>query len=137
MRVRAATPPEARWLTERTGYQPSGGFGGFVAEDSRGIRGMVVFDLWTPSAAHLHIALDTPAAGRCLIRPVFRCFFVDCGRLLARGEVRESNLRSLALALHLGFRQVRVVPDGWAKGEGMVELEMRRDECRWIGGNHE
>jgi RimJ/RimL family protein N-acetyltransferase len=136
MRVRASTPDEARWLTERTGYQPGGDFRGIVAESGGAIRGLVGFDRWTPNAVSMHVAVDSPAGCRGLLRAAFGYAFLETGRTLVRGEVRASNVRALALDKHLGFREVYRVEGGWAPGEDLILLEMRRDECRWIGGSH-
>jgi RimJ/RimL family protein N-acetyltransferase len=135
VRVRAAAPEEYGWLTARTGYQPGGDFRAIVAEAGR-VRGLVGFDRWTPASVHMHVALDSMAAGRPLLHSAFAYVFGQCERRLARGEVRASNLRVIALALHLGFRQAHTVKDGWEAGDDLVLLEMRREECRWIGGSH-
>lgn len=126
----------AMWLAERTGYHAAADFRSLAAVNSDGrIVGMVGFDGWSPNAVHMHVALDSAIAARHLLRPAFGEAFSG-GRALAIGVVRGSNTRSLALSLHLGFRQVYVMRDGWALGEDVVLLEMRRDECRWIGGSH-
>lgn len=123
-------------MTQRTGYIPGGGFRAIVAANGPAIAAMVGFDGWTESAAHMHVAVDRPGACRGLLRAAFRYLFEQCGRVLARGEVRASNHRSRTLALHLGFRPVGRVTDGWAVGEDLVQFEMRRHECRWIGAHH-
>jgi RimJ/RimL family protein N-acetyltransferase len=130
--VRLAVTTDAGWLTERTGHAPGPGFRALVALDTAGvIRGGVGFDGWTPGSVHLHVVLDTPVAGRALLRSAFAEAFSG-GRLLVRGEVRASNARSLTLARRLGFRETHRVRDGWAAGEDMVLFEMRREECRWL-----
>lgn len=134
--MRVEANDAASWFQVRTGYVPGPDFRSMVAvgEDGR-IRGMVGFDGWTPNSVHMHVALDEPIAARHLLRPAFAEAFSG-GRRLVIGAVRGGNLRSLALALHLGFRKAYVMKDGWAVGEDVVLLEMRRDECRWIGGSH-
>lgn len=119
-------------LAQWAGYVPGADARALAAVDERRrVRGVVGFDRWTPNAVHLHVALAAPSAGRVLLPAAFAEAFSD-GRTLARGEVRSSNLRSLALARHLGFREAHRVVDGWAPGEDVVLFEMRREECRWL-----
>lgn len=133
MTVRAATLEEAAFLTERTGYVPGGGFRGIACEVHGRMVGFVGFDGWTPNAVWMHVAVDSPAACRELAQAAFSYAFVDTARGVVLGAIRESNVRSRRLALHLGFRLAGRIRDGWAVGEDVVLLEMRREECRWIG----
>lgn len=134
--VRAATLEEFRWLTERTGYEPGAGFRAIVQEAGGRLLGLVGFDGWTPGAVWMHVATEAPGACRGLLRAAFRYAFEEAGRRVALGMVRASNKRSLRLAERLGFREVGRLREAWAPGEDMVLLEMRREECRWIGGTH-
>jgi hypothetical protein len=36
---------------------------------------------------------------------------------------------------HLGFTEKAWIQDGFALGDAMVLLEMRRENCRWLTGN--
>lgn len=134
--VRAATTEEFRWLTERTGYDPGAGFRAIVQEVGGRLVGLVGFDGWTPGAVWMHVAAEAPGACRGLLRAAFRYAFDDTGRRMALGMVRATNARSLRLAARLGFREVGRLREAWAPGEDVVLLEMRREECRWIGGTH-
>lgn len=136
MAVRAATPEECALLTQRTGYAPGGGFRGIVSEVGGRVVGLVGFDGWTPNAVWMHVAVDSPGACRELLRAAFFYAFFETGRSVALGLVRGGNGRILRLAQHLGFRETGRIRDGWAAGEDVVLLEMRRHECRWIGGTH-
>lgn len=130
--MKLAVHPAGAWLAERTGYVPGGDFRTLVAlREDGSTAGVVGFDRWTPGSVHMHIALESPAAGRLLLRPAFAEAFSG-GRTLAAGLVRGGNVRSLALAKHLGFREAYRMRDGWAPGEDMVLFEMRRAECRWL-----
>lgn len=122
----------AAWLSERTGYAPSADFRSLVSVDDGGrVVGVVGFDRWTPGAVHMHVALATPIAARLLLPAAFAEAFAE-GRLLALGEVRASNHRSLSLARHLGFREAHRIRNGWDAGEDVVLFEMRREDCRWL-----
>jgi hypothetical protein len=121
---------------ERTGAHLSPAARGIEAVDAAGrIHGMVVCDLWTASAAHMHVALDSAAATRSLVVPAFEWLFQQGGRSLAIGVVRGRNSRSLHFAQRLGFREAYRIRNGWAEGEDMVLLEMRKQDCRWLGAN--
>lgn len=134
MSVRAATPEEFAFLTERTGYVPGGGFRAIVQDVGGRVVGLVGFDGWTPAAVWMHVATEAPGACRGLLRESFRYAFEQAGRSLALGMVRASNLRSLRLVGRLGFRESGRIRGGWDVGEDVVLLEMRREDCRWIGG---
>lgn len=131
MRVQASSNFE--WLVQRTGCELTARAKAIEAVDTHGrIHGMVALDLWTVSAAHMHVALDSAAGSRALLRPAFEWLFVQGGRSLALGVIRASNLKSLRLAKHLGFRDLTRIRNGWAEGEDMCLLQMRKEECRWL-----
>lgn len=132
MIVRAATADRHVWLAARAAYTPGPDFRAIeaVGQDGR-TRAMVGFDRWTPAAAHLHVAIEAPGACRGLLRAAFAYLFGEAGRLVALATIREGHARSLRLARHLGFIETHRTPDGWAAGEALVHLEMRRDACRW------
>lgn len=136
MPVRAATADEFSYLTERSGYLPGSGFRGIVQEVGGRVVGLVGFDGWTPNAVWMHVAVDSAGACRELLRAAFLYAFVETGRGVALGSVRASNARSLRLASRLGFRECARIHGGWARGEDVVLLELRREECRLIGGTH-
>ena len=132
MRVRAASPMEFVWLKDRTECALSPTFRAILAEDNTGIRGMVGFDGWTANAAQMHVCLESPGALRALLRPAFSYLFHEAGRNIALGLVPSHNDAALRFDKHIGFRETYRVKDGWAPGDDMVLLEMRRDECRWL-----
>lgn len=136
MSVRASS--DFGWLRERTGYAPSADARGLMAtfEDGRP-AGMVVCDGWTPGAVWMHVAVETPGACRGLLRAAFTYVFEEAGRELALGQVRAANRKSLSLAQHLGFEVVGRLKDGWAPGEDVVLLAMRRETCRWLQARRE
>jgi hypothetical protein len=75
---------EFGWYTSRTGYEPGPAARGIAALDAQGVtQGMVVFDDWTPSAARMHIAVDTVGAGRALLRSAFYYLFQQAGKAVA------------------------------------------------------
>ena len=133
MRAVAATQDELRWLESRTGGVLTRGARGIAARDSEGrTRGVVAYDNWTDSAAQCHWALDTPVALRALLPAIFSYPFEASGKLLLLGVVPELNYPSIHLAKRLGMRETHRVRDGWAMGQDLVCLELRREDCRYI-----
>jgi ribosomal protein S18 acetylase RimI-like enzyme len=124
------------WLTERTGYQPAGDARGIEAVDDVGeVRGMVVFDHWTPAAAQVHVALESMSAARALLFEAFGYLFKQHGRSVAIGITPAENTRAMRLNRHLGFRVHHLIRDGWAPGQDLAVLELRRENCRFLRGD--
>ena len=133
MIVRVATADHYSWICERARLVVTPGFQALeaVARDGR-ILGMVAYDGYRPNSVNMHMALDWRSAARHLLRPAFHGAFVELGRGIVYGQVLSSNPRSLALCLHLGFREVARLKDAWEPGVDIHLVEMRRDECRWL-----
>jgi hypothetical protein len=133
MYARAVKPHEFQWLVDRVGCHLTPDAKGILVEDSAGrIRACAVFDWWTANAAQAHLAVDEPIALRTLCAAAFPWFFDTIGYGVLLGFVQGANTRAIRLDKHLGFREVRRVVDGAAKGEDLVILEMRRQDCRWL-----
>lgn len=130
--IRPATSSEFDWLTKRTGYLPGGDFVAFLAERDGSILGLVGFDAWKPNSCQAHVAVDEPMVGLGLARTAFRFVFEFSGRELMLGTVAQRNTGSLELARRLGFIETHRTLDGWAKGEALVGLELRKENCRWL-----
>jgi len=132
--------PEAAlpWMTERTGLELTSGLRGIMAVDGKGkIHGAVGFDRWLGNAAHVHIALDNPLVVRSLAPAACAFLFgAPCWKEIAIGVIPAHNERSLRLATRvLGFKVVHRFKDGWAPQDDVVLLEMRKEDCKWLGGN--
>lgn len=133
MTVRAATTSELAWIVERTSCALTPGARGLAAVDAQGrIVGMVVFDGWTESAAVMHVAFDKPIACRSLLFASFDYLFNQCGRELALGILPSHNEKALAFDKKVGFREAYRVRDGWAAGDDLVLIELRKNDCRWL-----
>jgi hypothetical protein len=131
--VRAAPPEHFDWILSRTGCARTDGFRAIEAVDPDGrIRGMVAFDLWTVNSVQMHLALEAPVVLRSLLRPAFTYVFEESDRGVAIGIVPAHNARALELDKHIGFREAHRIKDGWAPGDDLVVLEMRKHECRWL-----
>lgn len=96
---------------------------------------MVGFDGWTDNSCQAHMAVDYPAVWRSLLQPAFAYPFVENNRKLLVGTIAANNARSLALAKRMGFKETYRIRDAWADGVDLVLVEMRREECRFLGEN--
>lgn len=133
MRVNAAELGDLGWIVSATSCVLTPGARGIKAVDAGGaIRGMVAYDWWTRNAVYAHMAVDTPIAWRSLLPAVFRYPFIECDRELMLALIPAHNAKSWGLAGHLGFRIVHTVRDGWAKGDDLHLLELRREDCRFL-----
>jgi RimJ/RimL family protein N-acetyltransferase len=137
IRVQAAPPDHHKWIAKRAGLNLHPGFCAIEAVDEDGrIHAMVGFDGWLPGAVCMHVALDSPAALRSILRPAFRAAFAPYpqgfGKTAAIATVLSTNARSLRLVEKLGFRRAYVGKDWSGPGVDFVAFEMRRDECRWL-----
>lgn len=120
------------WLEARTGMHftdNARGIANYVDDD---IAAMVAFDRWTKNAVHIHMGADTPFAVRALIKPAFRYAFKEADKGVLVAEIPADNHKSLELAAWLGFKEKHRTSDGWSLGVDMVNLEMRREDCRWL-----
>jgi RimJ/RimL family protein N-acetyltransferase len=136
--VVAAPESHFGWLSERIGGQFTSAFRAIEAVDSATgqVVGMVGYDNWTKNSVQIHVALDSPLALRALVlrhdAPAFAYPFLQAGMGVLIGSVSSKNTRALALNKRLGFRQTHVIADGFAPGEDIILMEMRKEECRWL-----
>lgn len=135
--VRTAPPDHYSWIAERAKLALLPNFRAIEALDGERIVGMVGFDGWTPGSCMMHVAIEKPIAVRRLLRPAFGLVFDPRPRgfdfAVVTGSVLSTNEAALKLDLHLGFREVARIRDGWERGIDVVLLEMRRESCRWLG----
>jgi hypothetical protein len=133
VKVEAAKAQDFRWLQARTSCALTTDFTALKAVDSAGrIRGMVGFCNNTESATQAHMAVDAPIVWRSLLPAAMHYVFEQCRKDILLGAIPSGNARSIRLAQSAGLREVHRVRDGWAKGEDLVLLELRREECRFL-----
>ena len=133
MNVLAVPPAEFSWIERRTGCVLTRNARAIKAVDRCGLTvGMVAYDSWTENAVQAHMAVDSPIAWRSLLWPAFAYPFEQAGLGVLLAVINAGNTKSLDLALHFGFREAHRLVDGWAKGEDIIFLEMRREKCRWL-----
>lgn len=135
MRVHAAPKDQLGWLTSRTQVALTSEARAIeaVSKDGRTL-GMVAFDMCTRNGGFAHMAVDAPIAWRTLLRAAFEWAFLQCGWDVLLGVIPAHNARSLRFARHAGLRETMRVKDGWAPGDDLVFLEIRKAECRWLYG---
>lgn len=132
--VRAAPPEHYGWIASRAQLIVGSAFRAIEAVDANGnIIGMVGYDGWTPNSCAMHVAIEKPIAVRRLVRPAFGIPFLELKKHVVLGTVLTTNEAALKLDLHLGFTKLTTIRDGWKEGVGIHLLEMRRENCRWIG----
>jgi hypothetical protein len=107
---------------------------GIVAyDDNADIMAMAVFDSFTVDACNVHLAIDKPMVLRHgFLEECARHLFVECGCKRIFGIVPGNNAKALKLNKHLGYRQVAVIPDGYADGVDYIIMRMDADNNRWI-----
>lgn len=133
MRVTAAELGDMKWIVDATSCVLTPGARAIKAVDAGGaIRGMVAYDWWTKNAVYAHMAVDAPIVWRSLIPACFEYPFNECGLEVILALIPSHNEKSWGLAGRLGFRLVHSVRDGWAKGDDLHLLELRREDCRFL-----
>lgn len=131
--VQEAPPEHYQWLISRAKCVATPHFRAIEALDGKGeIKGMVGYDGWLGNAAQMHVAFESAIAARALLTPAFDYLFNFAGKEIALGLLPSHSTAALRFDLHIGFREVHRIKDGWAPGDDMVLLEMRKDECRWL-----
>ncbi len=107
-------------------------------ESSGQVRGVVIFDTFSPHDCMIHVASD--GSGHWLTRKLlvatFAYVFIQCGFRRVTSTIPEGNTRSLRFNLHLGFEREGLHPFG-AGDEAMITLGMRRENCRFIPKSHQ
>lgn len=139
--VRAAPRTDWQWLVDRTGCAITSDFSALEAielhprtEGLYRVRGIVGYCNTTPNTIQMHMAVDSPVVWRSLLRPGLEYPFLQAGKRICVGVIPASNRRSVRFAKHVGFVETHRIFNGWADGEDLVFLELRREHCRFLRG---
>ena len=133
MKVQAAPKESYAWLLERIGYRPGVDFTAIEARDDAGnIGAMVGFDLWKPGSVQLHVAIESPACAKAIIRPAFQYPFLQHGCSVVLGLIPSPRAKCVEFVRRLGFEKICQVRDGWDAGADLLVFELRKENCRWI-----
>lgn len=134
MHARAATAQERKWVIERVGCAATDGLRAIVAVDAAGrIRGATAYDFWTPASVQCHMAAETPLAWRALLPAALEYPFLEANKRVLLAVIRASNAMSLKVAHHIGFGERCRVKDGFAVGDDLCFMELRRED--WLTDN--
>jgi hypothetical protein len=121
---------ELEWLEQRAPCVLSRKAKGITAKGENGdTLAVVAFDGWTSNACWVHFAVHDPRIffGRT-IHEAWRWVFAHVGVLLS--TVRESNTRSIRFQRGLGFTEKARIADGYADGEDLIIMQLRREDAR-------
>ena len=134
IKFRALTEPDDwDWVKKRAHPIACEDSGGLVAYDDRGIQAVCVWDSFTVDACSVHVAIDNPMVIRAgFFMEIARHLFVTCGRERIFGLVPANNEKAIKLDLHMGFREVARVPEGYAKDIDYFVMRMDKDTNRWL-----
>ncbi len=122
------------WIKTRASLIRCDDSQGIVAYDEQGfIAAACVADSFTPDSCNVHFAIDRPLVIKYgFLHEIARHLFITCGRKRIFGLVPANNQKALKLDVHIGFREVCRVPDGFAEGVDYVVLRMDRDTSPWL-----
>lgn len=123
------------WLSQQMRIKLCEDTKGIIAVNDQGqIVAAVVLDSWSHASVQAHIWIENPfAIKHGLLHEVSRYVFEDCGRLVIIGVVPGDNAKALRFDQHIGFREVCTIKDGFDVGVDYHILEMRKEDCKWLG----
>lgn len=148
--VAQVAPDHWRWMSDRTGVTLTADFSAVAVCDPNrigpcpycepgapphaAIRGMVAYSDCTPTAAHLHIMLESPAAYRTLRQVALPLLFEVGNKEVGLAQVRASNARVRRLMEREGFRQVAVLPGAFQRNDDIIIYRLDREDWRRAHG---
>jgi hypothetical protein len=95
----------------------------------------VVYDGFLGGCCQMHQAIEGRMS-RDFVHAAFHYPFVQLGLNCVLGIVAESNAAALKMDRHLGFKTLCRIKHGGRGGEDILLMEMRREDCRFLGGRY-
>jgi hypothetical protein len=95
----------------------------------------VVYDGFLGGCCQMHQAIEGRMS-RDFVHAAFHYPFVQMGLNCVLGIVAESNTAALKMDRHLGFKTLCRIKHGGRGGEDVLLMEMRREDCRFLGGRY-
>ena len=138
IQYRALVPDDIPLVQEHfPGIMPVPDMQGIVAENECGhFQGCAIFGHWSPSSVQAHVIVENPMLLRHgFLEEAARYVFITCDRGVIIGLVPSNNEKALKLDAHIGFKEVGRVRDGHDFGVDTVIMELRRENCRWLGAH--
>lgn len=121
------------FLRDRLGLPLSTDFVGIGRIVDRKLIAVVGYNNFTGTSCQMHMAGDHASwITRKFIREAFRYPFVTLNLKMVLAIIPSGCGNAVDIDKRLGFRELLYIPDAHPDG-GMHVLEMRREECRWIG----
>lgn len=126
-------PEEFQWIKARNGVLLCEDMQGIVAMKDGEIKAVAVMDHWTPDSCHLHLAMDSPLPFKHgFAEEVCRHVFERNERKRVFGFVPSGNERAYNLNVHLGAKEVAVIPFGLTDTQDYIVMEATRENCKWL-----
>lgn len=95
----------------------------------------VVYNGWTGGSCHMHIAVEGRLT-REFLHAMFRYPLVHCGLAAVLAAPSGANHKCIRFARHCGFEEFHRVKGGSDNGEDLVLMELRRENCRFLGEDY-
>jgi RimJ/RimL family protein N-acetyltransferase len=100
--------------------------------DEGKLLGVVAYNGFIGHVCSIHCAGDGNWISREFLKAAFSYPFKAAGMMALICTVASSNLHSLRLVTHLGFKEFAAIPLAWDGVSDLVILKMMREDCRWI-----
>jgi hypothetical protein len=95
-------------------------------------QGIVILDNWAENSVMGHIAIQHPMAMRELPFKALEHVFNTCQKGMFIGMIPSDNPKSMNFHLHLGFKKIYCLKDGYAKGIDYNMVQLLKEDCRYI-----
>ncbi len=106
---------------------------GLIAIDTDGKpQGVVLLDNWTENSCMGHIAIQHPMALRKLHVEAMEFVFNTCQLGMFLGVIPADLPKSFKLNLHLGFKEIYRLKDGWDVGVDCIIVQLLKENCKYI-----
>lgn len=122
------------WVARRANLTYSGDTQaiGQMKDDGKTIVAGVVYNAFMGGCCQMHTAIDGRIT-RSFVHAAFHYPFVQLGLNCVLGVVVASNAEALKFDRKLGFKTLCRIRHGGPGGEDVLLLEMRREDCRFLG----
>lgn len=134
-----SAPRDKLWafVNTRLGIPWSSDFRAIGVVKNDCLAAVVAYNGFTGRSCFMHSAIDDPSViGRTFVQAIFDYPFNSCGCTHILAQVEGSNARALDIDIRCGFKEIHRLERAALDGSDLVLLQLTRDECRWLKGNH-